>query len=84
MQTEDFELNEFYDEVVQEMEEILLESVDSPGTRLSMHNRFAEPQFSMPSRDGGLTASTSSKDDAYLLVQCPRKIDRIEDAAVRA
>lgn len=83
MQTEDFELNEFYDEVVQEMEEILLESVDSPGTRLSMHNRFAEPQFSMPSRDGGLTASTSSTDDAYLLVQRQRKIDRIEVVGAR-
>ncbi|RDX71425.1 Differentially expressed in FDCP 8-like B, partial [Mucuna pruriens] len=76
--TEDFELNEFYDEVVQEMEEILLESVDSPVARLSMHNRLADSQFSMPSRDGGLTASTSSTDDAYMLVQRPRKIDRIE------
>ncbi|CAJ1975122.1 unnamed protein product [Sphenostylis stenocarpa] len=81
--TEDFELNEFYDEVVQEMEEILLESVDSPGARLSMGNRLTEPQFSMPSRDGGLTASTSSTDDAYLLVQCPRRIDRIEVVGAR-
>lgn len=83
MQTEDFELNEFYDEVVQEMEEILLESVDSPGARLSMRNRLTEPQFSMPSRDGGLTASTSSTDDAYLLVQRQRKIDRIEVVGAR-
>ncbi|TKY73514.1 hypothetical protein E2542_SST02266 [Spatholobus suberectus] len=80
---EDFELNEFYDEVVQEMEEILLESVDSPGARLSMGNRLVEPQFSMPSRDGGLTASTSSTDDAYLLVQHPRRIDRIEVVGAR-
>ncbi|WVZ20033.1 hypothetical protein V8G54_007355 [Vigna mungo] len=81
--TEDFELNEFYDEVVQEMEEILLESVDSPGARLSMGNRLVEPQFSMPSRDGGLTASTSSTDDTYLLVQRPRRIDRIEVVGAR-
>ncbi|KAL9314116.1 hypothetical protein ACSQ67_019568 [Phaseolus vulgaris] len=81
--TEDFELSEFYDEVVQEMEEILLESVDSPGARLSIGNRLAEPQFSMPSRDGGLTASTSSTDDAYLLVQRPRRIDRIEVVGAR-
>nr|KYP51560.1 Pleckstrin isogenyy domain-containing family M member 3 [Cajanus cajan] len=80
---EDFELNEFYDEVVQEMEEILLESVDSPGARLSMGNRLADRQFSMPSRDGGLTASTSSTDDAYLLVQRPRRIDRIEVVGAR-
>ncbi|MCH97554.1 pleckstrin likey domain-containing family M member 3, partial [Trifolium medium] len=30
---EDLELNEFYDEVVQDMEEILLESMDSPAAR---------------------------------------------------
>ncbi|KAL2639354.1 hypothetical protein AAZV13_06G165300 [Glycine max] len=66
-----------------EMEEILLESVDSPGARLSMRNRLTEPQFSMPSRDGGLTASTSSTDDAYLLVQRQRKIDRIEVVGAR-
>ncbi|KAK7411104.1 hypothetical protein VNO78_02506 [Psophocarpus tetragonolobus] len=81
--TEDFELNEFYDEIVQEMEEILLESVDSAGARLSMGNRLTEPQFSMPSRDGGLTASTSSTDDTYLLVQRPRRIDRIEVVGAR-
>ncbi|KAK7350629.1 hypothetical protein VNO77_09455 [Canavalia gladiata] len=76
---EDFELNEFYDEVVQEMEEILLESKDSPVARLSMgNNRLLEPQLSMPLRDGGLTASTSSTDDAYLLVQRPRRIDKVE------
>ncbi|XP_057442930.1 uncharacterized protein LOC130734499 isoform X2 [Lotus japonicus] len=80
---EDFELNEFYDEVVQEMEEILLDSVDSPAARLSMGNRFFEPQLSMPLRDGGMTASTSSTDDAYLLVQRPRRINRIEVVGAR-
>ncbi|KAJ1418284.1 PX domain superfamily [Sesbania bispinosa] len=80
---EDFELNEFYDEVVQEMEEILLDSVDSPGARLSMNNRVLEPQLSMPLRDGGLTASTSSSHDAYLLVQRPKRINRIEVIGAR-
>ena len=83
MQKEDFELNEFYDEVVQEMEEILLDSMDSPGARLAMGNRLLEPQLSMPSRDGGLTASTSSTDDAYLLAQRPARIDRIEVVGAR-
>ncbi|KAL4360363.1 hypothetical protein HN51_020755 [Arachis hypogaea] len=81
--TEDFELNEFYDEVVQEMEEILLDSMDSPGARHSMHNRMIESQLSMPSRDGGLTASTSSMDNAYMLGQRPARIDRIEVVGAR-
>ncbi|WJX39107.1 hypothetical protein P8452_26692 [Trifolium repens] len=76
---EDLELNEFYDEVVQDMEEILLESMDSPATRFSVGNT----QLSMPSRDGGLTASTSRTDDAYLIVQRPRRIDRIEVVGAR-
>ncbi|XP_027338563.1 uncharacterized protein LOC113852475 isoform X2 [Abrus precatorius] len=81
---EDFELNEFYDEVVQEMEEILLESMDSPGARFSMgSNRLLEPQLATPLRDGGLTASTSTTDDAYLLVQRPRRIDKIEVVGAR-
>ncbi|XP_050879917.1 uncharacterized protein LOC127083640 isoform X2 [Lathyrus oleraceus] len=80
---EDFELNEFYDEVVQDMEEILLESRDPPAARFSMGNRMLDPLVSMPSRDGGLTASTSSADDAYLLVQRPRRIDRIEVVGAR-
>nr|XP_004501918.1 uncharacterized protein LOC101494695 isoform X2 [Cicer arietinum] len=69
--------------VSKEMEEILLESMDSPAARLTMGNRMFEPQLSMPLRDGGLTASTSSTDDAYLLVQRPRRIDRIEVVGAR-
>ncbi|XP_058766357.1 uncharacterized protein LOC131639953 isoform X1 [Vicia villosa] len=80
---EDSELNEFYDEVVQDMEEILLESRDSNAARFSMGNRMLDPLVSMPSRDGGLTASTSGADDAYLLVQRPRRIDRIEVVGAR-
>ncbi|KAK4264349.1 hypothetical protein QN277_025543 [Acacia crassicarpa] len=82
-QVENFGLNEFYDEFVHEMEEILLDSVDSPGFRLAQGNRYHEPQFSMPLRDGGLTASTSGTDDAYLLVQHPMRIDRIEVVGAR-
>lgn len=83
MQIEDSELSEFYDEVVQEMEEILLESMDSPAARFSVGNRMFDPQQSVPSRDGGLTASTSSTDDACLLVKRPRRIDRIEVVGAR-
>ncbi|KAK7281924.1 hypothetical protein RIF29_10305 [Crotalaria pallida] len=81
--TEDFEPNEFYDEVVQDMEDILLDSIDSPGARFAMGNRLLKGQVSMPLRDGGLTASTSSTDDAYLLVQRPTRIDRIEVVGAR-
>lgn len=83
LQIENFELNEFYDEFVHEMEEILLDSVDSPGARFAQSNRCLEPQSSMPLRDGGLTASTSGTDDAYLLVQDPMRIDRIEVVGAR-
>lgn len=65
------------------MEDILLDSVNSPGARFAMGNRLLESQFSMPLRDGGLTASTSSTDDAYLLVQRPSRIDRIEVVGAR-
>ncbi|KAF7838317.1 Pleckstrin likey domain-containing family M member 3 [Senna tora] len=82
-QIENFELNEFYDEIVHEMEEILLDSFDSPGTRIAQGSRFLEPQFSLPLRDGGLTASTSGTDDAYLLVQHPMRIDKIEVVGAR-
>lgn len=80
---ENFELNEFYDEVVHEMEEILLDSVDSPGVRLAQGNRYHESHFSMASRDGGSTASTSGNDDAYLLVQHPVQIENIEVVGAR-
>ncbi|KAE9587405.1 putative Phox domain-containing protein [Lupinus albus] len=80
---EDFEPNEFYDEVVQEMEDILLDSMDSPRAKFAMGNRLLKPQVSMPSRDGGLTASTSSTNDTYLLVQRPTRIDRIEVVGAR-
>ncbi|XP_019437167.1 PREDICTED: uncharacterized protein LOC109343381 isoform X1 [Lupinus angustifolius] len=80
---EDFEPNEFYDEVVQEMEDILLDSMDSPRAKFAMGNRLLKSQVSMPLRDGGLTASTSSTNDTYLLVQRPTRIDRIEVVGAR-
>ncbi|OMO67614.1 Ribosomal protein S15 [Corchorus olitorius] len=75
---ENFELNEFYDEVVHDMEEILLESVDSPGSMFSQGNRMFQPQSSLPLRDGGSTASTSGAADAYPRSAHALRIDGIE------
>ncbi|XP_023531456.1 uncharacterized protein LOC111793688 [Cucurbita pepo subsp. pepo] len=59
VELEKLEPNDFYDEVVHEMEEILLESRDSPRARFT--NRYKIPQSltSLPLRDGGSTASIS-------------------------
>ncbi|KAK6249515.1 hypothetical protein SCA6_003520 [Theobroma cacao] len=75
---EKLELNEFYDEVVHDMEEILLESVDSPGAMFSQGNRMFQPQLSLPLRDGGSTASTSGVDDAYSRSAHLLRIDGVE------
>lgn len=69
LQTENPDINEFYDEVVHDMEEILLESCETPGTRFSQDNRMFQSQLSLPVRDGGSTASTSGTDDAFPLIQ---------------
>ncbi|XP_038878899.1 uncharacterized protein LOC120070994 isoform X2 [Benincasa hispida] len=53
------ELNDFYDEVVHEMEEILLESSDSPGARFTNRYKLSQSLPSLPLRDGGSTASIS-------------------------
>ncbi|XWS37497.1 hypothetical protein CRYUN_Cryun19dG0048000 [Craigia yunnanensis] len=77
---ENLELNEFYDEVVHDMEEILLVSVDSPGAMFfSQGNRMFQPQLSQPLREGGLTASTSGADGAY---PCSAHVLRIDDVEV--
>ncbi|XVF54094.1 hypothetical protein PTKIN_Ptkin05aG0153300 [Pterospermum kingtungense] len=75
---ENLELNEFYDEVVHDMEEILLESVDSLGAMFSQGNRMFQPQLSVPLRDGGSTASTSGADDAYPCSAHVLRIDGVE------
>ncbi|KAD4385714.1 hypothetical protein E3N88_25883 [Mikania micrantha] len=75
--TEIYELNEFYDEVVFEMEEILLNSGESPAARFT-RDRKHHNHVSLPSRDGGSTASTSSIDTCYSFIQNHYKIDGIE------
>lgn len=74
----DLDLNDSYDEVVNEMEEILLDSAESPGARFSLGNKMSESQLHLPLRDGGSTASTSGSDDARSLTHHPLRIEGIE------
>lgn len=74
---ENYELNEFYDEVVFEMEEILLDSGESPAARFTRGSKL-HSHVSLPSRDGGSTASTSSIDNSHSVAHNPYKIDGIE------
>jgi len=76
LQTQNLELNELYDELVHDMEEILLESGESLG--FSFGNKIYQSYIPLPSRDGGSTASTSGTDDAYAAIQNPLKFDRVE------
>ncbi|KAM1209729.1 hypothetical protein EV1_015291 [Malus domestica] len=83
VKTDNFELNEFYDEFVNEMEEILLDSAESPGARFTHSNRFLQSQQYLPVRDGGSTASTSGTDDAHLFNQHSLRIDGVEVVGAR-
>lgn len=82
-QTENFELNEFYDDVVDEMEEILLDSSESPGARFPQGNSILHALLSLPLRDGGSTASTSGANESYPYIQNPVRIDGIEVVGAR-
>ncbi|XP_042039286.1 uncharacterized protein LOC121785025 [Salvia splendens] len=79
----DFELNEFYDEFVNDMEDILLDSTESPVSRLAYSTRISHPQFHRPSRDGGSNASTSGTDHAHNSINPSLKIDRVEVVGAR-
>nr|XP_043607690.1 uncharacterized protein LOC122579568 [Erigeron canadensis] len=78
IKAENYELNEFYDEVVFDMEEILLDSGESPAARFTRNRKHNHSHVSLPSRDGGSTASTSSIENSLSVVQNPYKIDGIE------
>ncbi|XP_077220151.1 phox (PX) domain-containing protein [Tasmannia lanceolata] len=75
-EVEKLDLNEFYDDMVHEMEEILLDSGEPHLARFTQSNRGC--QRSQPYRDGSSTASTSGADDAYPPIQYPPKIDWVE------
>ncbi|GAV58352.1 PX domain-containing protein/DUF4206 domain-containing protein [Cephalotus follicularis] len=81
LQRQNLELNDFYDEVVHEMEEILLDSTGSPGFPLG--KQMLQSQLSLPLRDGGSTASTSGTDYASPLVLHPLRIDGVEVVGAR-
>ncbi|KAL2544646.1 SPX domain-containing protein [Forsythia ovata] len=78
VRTKDLELNDFYDEFVNDMEEILHDSGESPRSRFTQGTRVYQSQLSRPLRVGGFAASTSGTDDAYHLFQQPLRIDGIE------
>uniref|UniRef100_A0A6N2LB75 FHA domain-containing protein n=1 Tax=Salix viminalis TaxID=40686 RepID=A0A6N2LB75_SALVM len=78
VKVENFEFIEFYHEFVNEMEEILLDSSESPGARFPQGNHIFQSQLLLPPRDGGSTASTSGTNEAYSLITHPKRIDRVE------
>lgn len=83
LQTKAFELNDFYDEVVNEMEEILLDSGESPQSSFTQDAREYKSQLPRPLRDGGSAASTSGTDNADHLFKQPQRIDGIQVVGAR-
>ncbi|XAR72616.1 hypothetical protein NMG60_11019322 [Bertholletia excelsa] len=78
VEADNLELNEFYFEVVNEMEGILLDSTESPGARFAHTDVGNRSYLSLPFRDGSSTASTSGDDSGYPLMQRPLTIDGLE------
>ncbi|XP_020264834.1 uncharacterized protein LOC109840556 isoform X2 [Asparagus officinalis] len=70
--------SESCDDMVLEMEEILLDSGNSHGSRSVNSNGGYKTPHSQHFRDGSSTASTSGTDDVYPLLQYPPNIDRVE------
>lgn len=83
VKAKDFGLNDFYDEVVNDMEEILLDSGESPQSRFTQGTSVYKSQLPRPLRDGGSAASTSGTDNADYLFQQPQRIDRIQVVGAR-
>ncbi|XP_073119392.1 uncharacterized protein [Henckelia pumila] len=82
-QARDFELKDFYDEIVNDMEDILLDSGDTLVARYTQGSRMYEAHFSQPSRDGGSSASTSGTDYTNNWIQQPLRIDNVEVVGAR-
>ncbi|KAI3412642.1 PX domain-containing protein [Psidium guajava] len=80
--TETVELHEFIDDVIHDMEEILLDSAESPRSKfpvLTQDKKTSAQQLTLPSRDGGSTASISGNDDFDTF---KHKVMRIDGAEV--
>ncbi|KNA09203.1 hypothetical protein SOVF_155770 isoform B [Spinacia oleracea] len=71
-------MNAFYDDFVHEMEEILLESCESPVRRFKERNTGLQSDHSSPLGDGEHIACTSGFDDSNPLFNHPLRIDGIE------
>ncbi|KFK34117.1 hypothetical protein AALP_AA5G103700 [Arabis alpina] len=80
---ENTELNEFYDDFVHDMEEILLDAGESSGARYSKSDKMFQLQLSLPNRDGGKTATTSGLYDSSPIVSQRFRIDRVEIVGVK-
>lgn len=83
MQTRDYATADFYDEIVNDMEDILLDSGESTGSRFTHGNRLHQSHFYPASRDGGSSASTSGTDYTCSSMQQPCRIDGIEVVGAR-
>ncbi|XP_059442498.1 uncharacterized protein LOC132174826 isoform X1 [Corylus avellana] len=84
IQTENIDIDEFCNEIVHDMEEILLDSGKTSEARFSRDNRMFQSELSLPLRDGGSTASTSGTDDASPLIQhLLMRIDGVEVVGAR-
>nr|CAB3473299.1 unnamed protein product [Digitaria exilis] len=75
-----FDDNDLFDDMVQEMEQILLSSGEPHENGSSMDNRKSNARHAHHFRDGSTTASTSGTDDAYVypLPQYSSRIDWVE------
>jgi len=69
-----------FDDMVQEMEHILLNSGEPHESGSFTDNRVSSAHQDQHFRDGSTTASTSGTEDAYVcpLPRCPSKIDSVE------
>ncbi|CAK9138602.1 unnamed protein product [Ilex paraguariensis] len=83
VKTENLESNEFFNDFVHEMEEILLDSGNTPWARFTRGSRTYPPLMTRPLRDGGSTASTSAMDDTHLVIHHPVRIDGVEVVGAR-
>lgn len=79
----DFELKDFYDEIVNDMEDILLDLGDTPVARYTQGSRMYEAHFSQTSRDGGSSTSASGTDYTNNWIQQPFRIDNVEVVGAR-
>jgi len=75
-----FDYNDLFDDIVQEMEQILLSSGEPHENGSFTDNRKSNPRQAHHFRDGSTTASTSGTDDAYVypVPQYPSRIDWVE------